>query len=105
MATTYTIDTAATIERLKEAEFSPDQSRAIVDLFAESHETLATKNDIQALQSDLQAIRSEFQMKIDGAEERFNAKIDKAEWRYRFWLIATQLAIASLVVLVLKFLP
>lgn len=48
---TYTIDTAKAIDRLTEAGMNGSQARAIVEIFSESQESLATKADLRELGS------------------------------------------------------
>ena len=56
---TYSIDTAAAIERLEGTGLPHDQAQAIVGTFAETHEQLATKADITAVKADITALKSE----------------------------------------------
>ena len=51
--TAYTIDTAAAIKRMAEAGMPREQAEAIVETFAESNDTLATKADLQSLEARL----------------------------------------------------
>lgn len=52
--TTHTIDTAAAINNLIESGVEEKQARAIVNMFAESHEQVATKDDIGLLSAEIE---------------------------------------------------
>ncbi len=51
--TTYTIDTAAAIKRMAAAGLSHAQAEAIVETFAESNDSVATKADLDSLEARL----------------------------------------------------
>ena len=51
--TTYTVDTAAAIRKLKDADCSEPLAEAIVNLVAEREEELATKLDLRELKATL----------------------------------------------------
>lgn len=51
--TTYTIDTAAAIKRMAAAGLSQAQAEAIVETFAESNDSVATKADLDGLEARL----------------------------------------------------
>lgn len=57
--TTYTIDTAAAIRKLKEAQCDETLAEAIVGIVAEREEELATKTDIQTVKSDLRELKAQ----------------------------------------------
>ena len=50
---TYTVDTAAAIRKLKDADCNEPLAEAIVSLVAEREEELATKADIRELKAQL----------------------------------------------------
>ena len=79
--TTYTIDTAAAIKRMADAGLPHAQAEAIVETFAESNDSLATKADLRALE----------------------AAMDKLEARLTVRIITAQVATAALLFTLLKF--
>lgn len=57
--TVYTIDTAATLQRFKEAGLDEAPAKAIVDVISQSNDQVATKADIQAVKADIHAVRAD----------------------------------------------
>ena len=83
--TTYTIDTAAAIKRMAEAGLPHAQAEAIVETFAESNDSLATKADLRA------------------TTDALYAAMDKLEARLTVRIITAQIATAALLFTLLKF--
>lgn len=76
--TTYTIDTAAAIRRIADAGLPQEQAEAIVETFAESNDSLATKGDVQSA-------------------------ADRLESRLTIRIITAQVATAALLFMLLRF--
>lgn len=70
------IDTRKAFRRLQDqGGFSEEQADAIVDLFADVDEQVATKGDIEDLRSDLKALRSD----LEGTENDLRSDLKQLE--------------------------
>ena len=68
------IDTRTAFRQLRdEGGFSEDQADAIVDIFTDVDEQVATRGDIDQLRTELQSIRSE----MEAMENRLGQDIQK----------------------------
>ena len=79
---TYTINTAQAIDTLVDTGIELNQAKAIVKVFGETREALATKNDVQSLVSRVDSLESKMDSKFDALESRLqstDSKIDALE--------------------------
>ena len=85
---TYTINTAQAIDTLVDTGIEPNQAKAIVQVFGETQEALATKNDVQSLVSRVDSLESKMDSKFDAFETTIMAEIKAS-------LFQTNFAVAS----------
>ena len=83
--TTYTIDTAAAIRKLKDAQCDEPLAEAIVDIVASRQDELATKVDLELV------------------EERLSGRVEVIKNYLLFRLVLAQVATAALLFLLIKF--
>jgi uncharacterized protein YhaN len=82
-------DTRKAAERLQEGGVPEDQANAIVDLFVDADEQVATKGDLDHAE---QQLRSE----MEAMEERLTGRIQQVESRLLRWMIGGIGALAGL---------
>ena len=74
---TYTINTAQAIDTLVDTGIEPNQAKAIVQVFGETQEALATKNDVQSLVSRVDSLESKMDSKFDALESKLQSTDSK----------------------------
>ena len=74
---TYTINTAQAIDTLADTGIEPNQAKAIVQVFGETQEALATKNDVQSLVSRVDSLESKMDSKFDVLESKLQSTDSK----------------------------
>jgi tetrahydromethanopterin S-methyltransferase subunit G len=71
------IDTQHAFDRLRsEGGFSDEQANAIVDLFRDADEQVATRSDIDRLNERIDEVESRLNQRIELSEERLGKKIE-----------------------------
>lgn len=76
------IDTREAFRRLREqGGFTDDQADAIVDIFTDVDEQVATRGDIERLDAKITTVEERLDEKIDGVEKHLDEKIDGVEER------------------------
>ncbi|MDE2815681.1 MAG: hypothetical protein OXM03_06565 [Chloroflexota bacterium] len=125
------IDTHKVFENLTDAGFNKTQAEALLDAVGESHDTLATKADLQDLaqatkadlQTEIAAVRAEIQALTQETKAEFadvraeiqtlahavsecatKAELREVELRVRLHLGATMVIVAGLQITILGFL-
>ena len=103
------IDTHKVFETLTGAGFNKTQAEALLHAVGESHDTLATKADLQATKADLQAEISEARADIQALSQSVSecatkAELREMELRIRLHLGATMVIVAGLQLAILGFL-
>jgi len=75
--TTVTFDTHASVKRLTEASFKPEQAEAVVEFFidTQSQQELATKHDLQFLRLELEKDMASLKADMSTMETRINKAI------------------------------
>lgn len=92
-----TFDRLAYVDRLKEAGVDDKQARAHADaLDAALRDGVATRGDIDDLRRELRATETKLETKIETAVA--NLKVDVLRW-----LVLTQVALAGVIIAVVKF--
>jgi tetrahydromethanopterin S-methyltransferase subunit G len=72
------IDTQHAFDRLRsEGGFSDEQANAIVDLFRDADEQVATRSDIDRLNERIDEVESRLNQRIELSEERLGKKIEQ----------------------------
>ena len=112
---TYSIDTAAAIRKLKEAQCDEPLAEAIVEIVAASHEEIATKADLEVVRRDIERLETstkadleQLEMKIDHLSEStrkdlaglesslrsdLRAELAKLHTQVILWIVGTGIAI------------
>jgi len=76
------IDTREAFRRLQEqGGFTDDQADAIVDIFADANEQIATRGDIERLEAKIESEAGRLDKKIDEVEERLTQRVELSEER------------------------
>lgn len=71
------IDTQHAFDRLRsEGGFSDEQANAIVDLFRDADEQVATRSDIDRLNEGVDEVESRLNQRIELSEERLGQKVE-----------------------------
>ena len=72
------IDTQHAFDRLRtEGGFSDEQANAIVDLFRDADEQVATRSDVDRLNERIDEIESRLTQRIELSEERLGQKVQE----------------------------
>ena len=74
-------DARQAVKRLQEGGVPEKQAHAIVDLFVDADEQIATKKGLDDLDLKIDEVEQRLNARIDGVEERLNARIDGVEER------------------------
>ena len=82
-------DTRKAAERLQEGGVPEEQANAIVDLFVDADEQVATKGDLDHTEQQLR-------MEMEAMEERLTGRIQQTESRLLRWMIGAVGALAGL---------
>jgi DNA anti-recombination protein RmuC len=78
------IDTRKAFRQLQEeGGFTQEQADAIVDVFAEADEQVATRSDLEQLRQELEDTEDRLRNHIDTVEGRLGEQIDTVEGRLR----------------------
>lgn len=108
-AMTYLIDTAKAIRRIEATGLAPEQAEAIVETFAATSETVATKADVDSshnelktyidqvrneLKAEIDRVYNELKVRLDGIDD----KIEAATYKQRVWLVSVQAVFTALVI-------
>jgi len=93
-------DTRKAAERLQEGGVPEEQANAIVDLFVDADEQVATKGDLdhteQQLRDDLNHVEQQLRAEMEAMEERLTGRIQQTESRLLRWMIGGVGALAGL---------
>jgi len=104
-------DTRKAAERLQEGGVPEEQANAIVDLFVDADEQVATKGDLdhteqqlrddldhieQQLRDDLNHLEQQLRAEMEAMEERLTGRIQRTESRLLRWMIGSVGALVGL---------
>ncbi len=115
---TYSIDTAAAIRKLKEAQCDEPLAEAIVEIVAAQHDEIATKADLEMVRKDIEQLRAatktefevvqkdleQLELKIDHLSETTQKDLERSEASLRtelanlhtrviIWIVGTGIGI------------
>ena len=84
-------DTRKAAERLQEGGVPEEQANAIVDLFVDADEQVATKGDLdhteQQLRDEINHVEQQLRTSMEAMEERLTGRIQQTESRLLRWMI------------------
>ncbi len=104
---TYSIDTAAAIRKLKEAQCDEPLAEAIVEIVAGTHDEIATKADLEMVRKDLEVVRKDIERleastktdlevvrkDIEVLRSDLRAELANLHTRVIIWIVGTGIAI------------
>lgn len=96
------IDTREAFRRLRDqGGFSDEQADAIVDIFTDVDEQVATRNDVDALDTRIDEVEARLTQRIELSEERLGQKIEQVRSGITRTVVATVASVGAVLALVI----
>jgi hypothetical protein len=92
-------DTCQAVERLQEGGVPEEQANAIVDLFVDADEQIATQQGLDDLDAKIDEFEQRLSQQMEVQEERLTRKIQETETRLLRWSMGSFAALAALLTL------
>ena len=90
---TYSIDTAAAIRKLKEAQCDEPLAEAIVEIVAASHDEIAPKTDLEVVRKDIERLEASTKTDLEVVRSDLRAELAKLHTQVILWIVGTGIAI------------
>jgi uncharacterized membrane protein len=91
------IDTQKAYRRLTDSGVPETQADAIVDLFRDADDQVATQGDVERLNERLEEVEARLTQRIELSEERLGAKIEQTRTQLLQWTLGSVGAVAAIV--------